>query len=156
MEDELMKLCADTKFEVGQTVYRVYETRKNIEQKATCDVCLGTGKITYKGYKCNCPKCNGRGELVTDSKEVTLREIDVPREVTAIRLIANKENSGLLKYVLNVPHGCHSAKKAKNSLFLLSYLMMWSLTSSILRDVDLIILNSKLSNLITSLSLGKL
>lgn len=28
-----MKLYADTKFEVGQTVYRVYETRKNIEQK---------------------------------------------------------------------------------------------------------------------------
>ena len=110
MEDELMKLYADTKFEVGQTVYRVYETRKNIEQKATCDVCLGAGKITYRGYKCNCPKCNGRGELVTDSKEVTLREIDVPREVTAIRLIANKENSGLLKYVLNVPHGCHSGK----------------------------------------------
>ncbi|CUP03664.1 Uncharacterised protein [Segatella copri] len=49
-----------------------------------------------------------------------------------------------------------TSKKAKNSLFLLSYLMMWSLTSSILRDVDLIILNSKLSNLITSLSLGKL
>ena len=49
-----------------------------------------------------------------------------------------------------------TSKKAKKSLFLLSYLMMWSLTSSILRDVDLIILNSKLSNLITSLSLGKL
>lgn len=50
------------------------------------------------------------GELVTDSKEVTLREIDVPREVTAIRLIANKANSGLLKYVLSVPHRCHSGK----------------------------------------------
>ena len=49
-----------------------------------------------------------------------------------------------------------TSKKAKNSLFPLSYLMMWSLTSSILRDVDLIILNSKLSNFITSLSLGKL
>ena len=70
-----MKLYADTKFEVGQTVYRVYETRKNIEQKATCDVCLGTGKITYKGYKCNCPKCNGRGELVTDSKGALEKEL---------------------------------------------------------------------------------
>ena len=100
-----MKLYADTKFEVGQTVYRVYETRKNIEQKATCDVCLGTGKITYKGYRCNCPKCNGRGELVTDSKEVTLREIDVPRKVTAIRLIADKNKDGLLRYTLDAPQG---------------------------------------------------
>lgn len=105
-----MKLYADTKFEVGQTVYRVYETRKNIEQKVTCDLCLGTRQITYKGYRCSCPKCNGRGEIVTGEKEVTLREIDVPREITAIRLIANKANSGLLKYVLSVPHGCHSGK----------------------------------------------
>ena len=105
-----MKLYADTKFEVGQTVYRVYETQKDIEQKVTCDLCLGTRQITYKGYRCSCPKCNGRGELVTDRKEVTLREIDVPREITAIRLIANRANSGLLKYVLSVPHGCHSGK----------------------------------------------
>lgn len=107
-----MKLYADTKFEVGQTVYRVYETRKNIEQKVTCDVCLGTGKITYKGYKCNCPKCNGRGELVTDSKEVTLREIDVPRKVTAIRLIADKNKDGLLRYTLDAPQGYYSSKGA--------------------------------------------
>ena len=112
MEDELMKLYADTKFEVGQTVYRVYETRKNIEQKVTCDVCLGTGKITYKGYRCNCPKCNGRGELVTDSKEVTLREIDVPRKVTAIRLIADKNKDGLLRYTLDAPQGYCSSKGA--------------------------------------------
>lgn len=43
-----MKLYADTRFEVGQTVYRVYETRKNIEQKVTCDVCLGTGRKKFK------------------------------------------------------------------------------------------------------------
>ena len=95
-----MKLYADTKFEVGQTVYRVYETRKNIEQKVTCDVCLGTGKITYKGYRCNCPKCNGRGELVTDSKEVTLR------------VIADKNKDGLLRYTLDAPQGYCSSKGA--------------------------------------------
>ena len=49
-----------------------------------------------------------------------------------------------------------SLKKSKNSLFSSNYLMMWSFTSSILRDVDLIILNSKLLILITSLSFGKL
>ena len=49
-----------------------------------------------------------------------------------------------------------NAKKSKNSLFSSNYLMMWSFTSSILRDVDLIILNSNLSNLITSFSFGKL
>lgn len=114
-----MKLYANTKFEIGQTVYRVYETRKNIEQKVTCDLCLGTGKITYKGYKCNCPKCNGRGELVTDSKEVTLREIDVPRKVTAIRLIADKNKDGLLRYTLDAPQGYCSSKGALEKNYLL-------------------------------------
>lgn len=107
-----MKLYANTKFEIGQTVYRVYETQKDMEQKVTCDLCLGTRQITYKGYRCSCPKCNGRGELVTDSKEVTLREIDVPRKVTAIRLIANKNKSGLLRYTLDVPQGHRSSKSA--------------------------------------------
>lgn len=107
-----MKLYANTKFEIGQTVYRVYETQKDMEQKVTCDLCLGTRQITYKGYKCNCPKCNGRGELVIDRKEVTLREIDVPRKVTAIRLIADKNKNGLLRYTLDAPQGHRSSKGA--------------------------------------------
>lgn len=107
-----MKLYANTKFEIGQTVYRVYETQKDMEQKVTCDLCLGTRQITYKGYRCSCPKCNGRGELVTDRKEVTLREIDVPRKVTAIRLIADKNKNGLLRYTLDAPQGHRSGKGA--------------------------------------------
>ena len=91
-------------------VYMRHERTLNRKQLVMC--ALGTGKITYKGYKCNCPKCNGRGELVTDSKEVTLREIDVPRKVTAIRLIADKNKDGLLRYTLDAPQGYCSSKGA--------------------------------------------
>ena len=45
-----MELYRKTKFDVGQTVYRVFEVQKTIEQKVTCDICCGTRQITYKGY----------------------------------------------------------------------------------------------------------
>lgn len=65
--------------------------------------------------------------------------------------IQNNTRKGIFRIFLAI-----SLKKSKNSLFSFNYLMMWSFTSSILRDVDLIILNSKLLILITSLSFGKL
>ena len=80
-----------------------------------------------------------------------------------IVLLLKQVSNWLQKYKNNTRKGnfsvsflAENAKKSKNSLFPSNYLMMWSFTSSILRDVDLIILNSNLSNLITSFSFGKL
>ena len=35
------------KFEIGQEVYLITERRERLENKRTCDVCLGLGNVTY-------------------------------------------------------------------------------------------------------------
>ena len=42
----------NTKYEMGQKVYRVVERFQRIEKIQTCDICFGTGSINYKGYGC--------------------------------------------------------------------------------------------------------
>lgn len=65
-------LYVDNKFGIGQEVYLVTKTKERLENKCTCDVCMGRGKVTYKGYEMNCPKCNGKKEIVLDSKTVEI------------------------------------------------------------------------------------
>lgn len=113
-----MELYRKTKFDVGQTVYRVFEIEKTVNQKVTCDICCGDGKITYKGYRWGCPKCHGNGELITGTKNVIMRDVDIPRKITSIRLIADKNKSIMLRYILNTPDYCLSSKSAlENELF---------------------------------------
>lgn len=50
----------NTKYEMGQKVYRVVERFRRIENVQTCDICFGTGSINYKGYECQCSKCLGK------------------------------------------------------------------------------------------------
>lgn len=40
----------NTKYEMGQKVYRVVEKFRRIENVQTCDICHETGSINYKGY----------------------------------------------------------------------------------------------------------
>lgn len=63
----------NTKYEMGQKVYRVVERFQRIENIQTCDICFGTGSINYKGYGCQCPKCLGKGNIVLNSEEVSFR-----------------------------------------------------------------------------------
>ena len=37
----------NTKYEMGQKVYRVVEKFRRIENVQTCDICFGTGLIIY-------------------------------------------------------------------------------------------------------------
>lgn len=76
----------NTKYEMGQKVYRVVERFRRIENVQTCDICYGTGSINYKGYECQCPKCLGRGNIILNSEEVSFRKVYEPREITSIRV----------------------------------------------------------------------
>ncbi len=40
----------NTKYEMGQKVYKVVKRFRRIENIQTCDICFGTGSINYKGY----------------------------------------------------------------------------------------------------------
>lgn len=44
-------MVIENKFELGQDVYLVAERKALFENKCTCDVCLGSGRITYKGVE---------------------------------------------------------------------------------------------------------
>lgn len=76
----------NTKYEMGQKVYRVVERFRRIENVQTCDICYGTGSINYKGYECQCPKCLGRGNIVLNSEEVSFRKVYEPKEITSVRV----------------------------------------------------------------------
>lgn len=66
----------NNKFEIGQEVFLITERKVRIEDKRTCDVCLGVGTVTYKGYEMNCPKCYGRREIVLDSKPTIIHSVE--------------------------------------------------------------------------------
>ena len=68
----------NTKYEMGQKVYRVVERFQRIEKIQTCDIYFGTGSINYKGYGCQCPKCLGKGNIVLNSEEVSFRRVYEP------------------------------------------------------------------------------
>ena len=66
----------DNKFEIGQEVYLITERRERLENKRTCDVCSGLGNVIYKGYEMRCPKCNGKKDIVLDSKIVKVHTVE--------------------------------------------------------------------------------
>ena len=51
----------NTKYEMGQKVYRARVIKRTFDIEETCDLCCGEKKINYKGYSCMCPKCDGEG-----------------------------------------------------------------------------------------------
>lgn len=60
-----MHIDVETKFEVGQEIFLIKKQKKVIETKATCDICFGTGSISYKGYDMSCPRCHGNRNIGT-------------------------------------------------------------------------------------------
>lgn len=111
----------DNKFELNQQVFVVKKEHKTVEKKETCDVCLGEGRITYKGYKMTCPKCNGKKEVVLDSQKMDVYSVDMqPHTITSYRYSVTR-NGNSLKYRLdgdkNVPEDMIFAtrKEAENA-----------------------------------------
>lgn len=45
----------NTKYEMGQKVYRARVIKRTFDIEETCDLCCGEKKINYKGYSCMCP-----------------------------------------------------------------------------------------------------
>ena len=97
-----MDLNINTKFEVGQEVYYVRISNKSIEQKKTCGVCLGVGTFIYNGYKCNCPKCGGRGEIVTDKRYIQINTVDdIKWRITSIKITVDRDKNIIVRYVIS-------------------------------------------------------
>lgn len=85
----------NTKYEMGQKVYRVVERFRRIENVQTCDICFGTGSINYKGYECQCPKCLGKGNIVLNSEEVSFRKVYEPKEITSVRVTVSDKDTNI-------------------------------------------------------------
>ncbi|MBR5596632.1 MAG: hypothetical protein IKW30_04405 [Lachnospiraceae bacterium] len=91
-------LYVDNKFEIGQEVFLITERKVRIEDKRTCDVCLGVGTIIYKGYEIKCPKCHGRREIVLDSKPTIIHSVeDKPYRIVSYRFTVCKDGE-ILRY----------------------------------------------------------
>ena len=97
-----LDLNIKTKFEVGQEVYYVRISNKTIEQKKICEVCLGAGTFIYNGYKCNCPKCGGHGEIVTDKRTIQINIVDdVKWRITSIKITVDIDKNVTFGYVIS-------------------------------------------------------
>lgn len=95
----------DNKFEIGQEVFLITERKERIENKCTCDVCLGLGTVTYKGYEMTCPKCNGKKNIVLDSKVATVHTVeDKPYRIVSYRYTVSKSGE-VLRYKLKQDYG---------------------------------------------------
>lgn len=88
----------NNKFELNQQVFVVKKEHKTVEKKETCDVCLGEGRIAYKGYRMTCPKCNGKKEVVLDSQKMDVYSVDdQPHTITSYRYSVTRQGN-FLKY----------------------------------------------------------
>ena len=90
-----MKIHVETKFEVEQLVYLIKKQKKVIETKATCDICFGTGSISYKGYDMSCPKCHGNRSIVLDSKDRMIYAVEDPCKIISCRYMITQKESCL-------------------------------------------------------------
>ena len=94
-----MELNLNTKFEIGNRVFVIIKENRCWQKKETCDVCMGQGYVPYREYRCTCPKCNGRGEIVIEEKRVELshyRKCDTP--ISRMDIIMSKDGDMRIKY----------------------------------------------------------
>lgn len=93
-------ITVDNKFEIGQEVFVVIKEKRMINTKQTCGMCLGEGKIMYRGYKSICPMCNGLKELNLESKKRNIYTVDpIPHVIVSFRYSVTKEGN-FLRYRL--------------------------------------------------------
>ena len=107
-------LYVDNKFGIGQEVYLVTKTKERLENKCTCDVCMGRGKVTYKGYDVKCPKCKGKGDIILDSKVVEINTVDhEPYRIVSYRYTVCKDGA-ILRYKIKQEKDHFSKSIEKN------------------------------------------
>lgn len=95
----------NNKFEIGQEVFLITEIKVRIEDKRTCDVCLGSGTVRYKGYEMECPKCHGKREIVLDSKPSVIFSVeDKPYHIVSYRYTVCKDGE-ILRYKIKQDGG---------------------------------------------------
>lgn len=101
----------NNKFEIGQEVFLITERKVRIEDKRTCDVCLGVGIVAYKGFEMNCPKCHGRRGIVLDSKPTIIHSVeDEPYRIVSYRYTVCKEGE-ILRYKIKQGYGKEKSVK---------------------------------------------
>jgi len=114
----------DNKFELNQQVFVIRKEHRMIEKKETCDICLGNGRITYKGYTLSCPKCHGKKEIVLESNRADVFSVDSnPHTITSFRYSVTRQGN-ILKYRIdgntfdgkNIPEDmlCETYEEAEN------------------------------------------
>lgn len=98
-------LQINNKFEIGQEVFLITERKERIENKCTCDVCLGLGTVTYKGYEMTCPKCNGKKNIVLDSTVARVYTVeDEPYRIVSYRYTVYKDGE-FIRYKIKQGYG---------------------------------------------------
>ena len=88
----------DNKFELNQQVFVIRKEHRTIVKKETCNICLGEGKISYKGYSTSCPKCHGKRETILESNQIDVYYVDShPHTITSFRYSVARQGN-VLKY----------------------------------------------------------
>lgn len=83
-----------TKYDVGQSVYVVKNSTKILEKSESCELCFGDGKIRYGSYSLQCPKCNGKGKLISQRKQVDVWKVLPQHKIISIRVSISNTNVG--------------------------------------------------------------
>ena len=87
---------ADIKFELGQEVYVITTEKRVMQNKKTCDMCLGVGRIVHRGYEATCPMCHGDKDIILDSQSLDVYIVDPnPHTITSMRFSISNDGQFL-------------------------------------------------------------
>lgn len=92
----------NNQYEIGQDVYLITSKNKLMERKCPCDMCFGTGRITYKGYNMQCPRCKGEGDILLNSTHVLVNEVvEAVCRIISYRYTVAKDGN-ILRYKIRI------------------------------------------------------
>ena len=87
---------ADIKFELGQEVYVITTEKRVMQNKKTCDMYLGVGRIVHRGYEATCPMCHGDKDIILDSQSLDVYIVDPnPHTITSMRFSISNDGQFL-------------------------------------------------------------
>lgn len=67
-----------------------------MQNKKTCDMCLGVGRIVHRGYEATCPMCHGDKDIILDSQSLDVYIVDPnPHTITSMRFSISNDGQFL-------------------------------------------------------------
>ena len=88
----------NNKYNIGDTVYRVVEETSLLPTTEICNVCSGDKEITYNNYTFTCPKCGGKGIIVSGNNRTDLYKVSEPKAITSMRVDVKHDNNMTIIY----------------------------------------------------------